>query len=421
MRPESGQRTPARLAGVIIVTGGSRGIGAATAVRLAEAGNDVVVSYRSRRDEAEAVVARCAAAGVQAGAIEADVAEEADVVALFEQAVERFGPLTGLVANAGIVDMAARLDTFSAERVARMMAVNVTGQIVCAREAVLRHVHGARRCRRLDRVRLVGRVARRQPRDVRRLRRVEGRDRHAHPRPARRRWPTEGVRVNAVRPGIIRTEIHADSGDVDRPAKAAASLPMRPPRRTRGGRRRDRLAHVGRGRLHERRDPRRERCPLMAEVRRATSDDIDELVRLRQVMFDSMEGVMDTTSGWEDAVRRGLPARVGRRLGGRVRGRCARGRRAWPACGVATVAARLPGPGNLTGRYGYVQSMATDERWRRRGYGRDVFAALVDWFRAEGITAVDLHATTSGEPLYRSFGFREGETIELRWRARWFT
>src|SRR4029079_294834 len=108
------------------------------AVRLGEAGQDVAGSYRSRKDEAEIVVARCAAAGVQAGAIEADIAEEDDIVGLFEQAVDRFGPLTGLVANAGIVDQAARLDTFSGERVARMMAINVTAQILCAREAVLR-------------------------------------------------------------------------------------------------------------------------------------------------------------------------------------------------------------------------------------------------------------------------------------------
>jgi GNAT superfamily N-acetyltransferase len=90
------------------------------------------------------------------------------------------------------------------------------------------------------------------------------------------------------------------------------------------------------------------------------------------------------------------------------------------ACGVATVAARLPGPGNNGGHYGYVQSMATDERWRRRGCGRAVFQSLFDWFTDQGITAIDLHATDDGEALYRSFGFREGETIELRWRARWF-
>jgi GNAT superfamily N-acetyltransferase len=83
------------------------------------------------------------------------------------------------------------------------------------------------------------------------------------------------------------------------------------------------------------------------------------------------------------------------------------------------VAQRLPGPGNVRGRYGYVQSMVTDPAHRRRGLARAIFAALLDWFRAEGITAIDLHASVEGERLYRSFGFREGETVELRWRARW--
>jgi NAD(P)-dependent dehydrogenase (short-subunit alcohol dehydrogenase family) len=210
---------------VIIVTGGSRGIGAATAVRLAHAGNDVVVSYRSRKDEAEAVVARCVAAGVQAAAIEADVAEEDDVVALFAQAVERLGPLRGLVANAGIVDQAARLDTFTAERVARMMAVNVTGQIMCAREAVLRLstapggaggsiVFVSSAASRVGSPGMyIDYAASKGAIDTLTL-------------GLAKEVATEGVRVNAVRPGIIRTEIHGDSGDVERPAKAASSLPM---------------------------------------------------------------------------------------------------------------------------------------------------------------------------------------------------
>jgi NAD(P)-dependent dehydrogenase (short-subunit alcohol dehydrogenase family) len=207
------------------VTGGSRGIGAATAVRLAQAGNDVVLSYRSRKDEAEAVVARGEATGVRVGAIEADMEAEDDIVGLFEQAVERFGPLTGLVANAGIVDQAARLDTFTAERVERMMAINVTATILCAREAVLRlsTAHGgpggsivfvSSAASRLGSPNMyIDYAASKGAIDTLTLglsKEVAG----------------EGVRVNCVRPGIIRTEIHADSGDVDRPDKAAASLPM---------------------------------------------------------------------------------------------------------------------------------------------------------------------------------------------------
>jgi|tagenome__1003787_1003787.scaffolds.fasta_scaffold18442959_1 GNAT superfamily N-acetyltransferase len=155
------------------------------------------------------------------------------------------------------------------------------------------------------------------------------------------------------------------------------------------------------------------------EARRATADDIDELIRLRQVMFDSMAGVMDQSGGWQEpcveVFRRGI---ADGSLGVFVVD-APEGGGGLAACGVALVGARLPGPGNLTGRYGYVQSMATDERWRRRGFGRAVFGALVEWFASEGITAIDLHATDDGEALYRSFGFREGETVELRWRARW--
>jgi NAD(P)-dependent dehydrogenase (short-subunit alcohol dehydrogenase family) len=210
---------------MIVVTGGSRGIGAATAVRLAEAGNDIVLSYRSRADEAEAVVARCVAAGVRAGAIEADMEDEGDIVGLFGQAVDRFGPLTGLVANAGIVDQAARLDTFSAARVERMMAVNVTAPILCAREAVLRMstAHGgsggsivfvSSAASRVGSPNMyIDYAASKGAVDTLTL-------------GLSKEVATEGVRVNCVRPGIVRTEIHADSGDVDRPAKAAAGIPM---------------------------------------------------------------------------------------------------------------------------------------------------------------------------------------------------
>ncbi len=157
-------------------------------------------------------------------------------------------------------------------------------------------------------------------------------------------------------------------------------------------------------------------------VRKATTADIGELIRLRQVMFDALDGVMDISSGWEEPCARFLDNGI---TDGSVAALVIDTPGAdgvgLASCGVATVASRLPGPGNLSGRYGYVQSMATDERWRRKGYGRLVFAALVDWFKTERVAAIDLHATTSGEPLYRSFGFREGESIELRWRARWFT
>src|SRR5688572_25799288 len=123
---------------VLVVTGGGRGIGAATAQRAAAAGWHVAVSYRERRDAADAVVAACTSLGVQAVAVRADVAVEADVVALFAAVDDRLGRVTGLVANAGIVAPKARVADYTVERVQRLVAVNVVGPVLCAREAVRR-------------------------------------------------------------------------------------------------------------------------------------------------------------------------------------------------------------------------------------------------------------------------------------------
>ena len=139
------------------------------------------------------------------------------------------------------------------------------------------------------------------------------------------------------------------------------------------------------------------------DLRRATSADIDDLVRLRRVMFDSM-GVDCSDPEWADecaaVLARALPtgemaAYVVERDGAVV------------ACGVGMVAQRLPGPKNPSGRHGYVQSMATDEHARGQGYARAVFGALMEWFAEQGVTSVALHATGMGEPLYRSFGFTD--------------
>ena len=125
-----------------------------------------------------------------------------------------------------------------------MMAVNVTGQIICAREAVLRHVDGARRAG--GSIVFVSSAASRvgSPGMYVDYAAVEGRDRHATLGLVEGGGRPRACGSTACAPGSSSTEIHADSGDVDRPAKAAASLPLRPPRRTRGGRRRDRVADV---------------------------------------------------------------------------------------------------------------------------------------------------------------------------------
>ena len=122
----------------MLVTGGSRGIGAATAVMAAGSGYDVAISYVRDVEAADQVVDRCAAAGVDATAIRADVAIESDVVALFESCDHSFGRLDAVVNNAGILHEASRLAEFRIERLQEVVAVNVVGAILVAREAVRR-------------------------------------------------------------------------------------------------------------------------------------------------------------------------------------------------------------------------------------------------------------------------------------------
>jgi ribosomal protein S18 acetylase RimI-like enzyme len=147
-------------------------------------------------------------------------------------------------------------------------------------------------------------------------------------------------------------------------------------------------------------------------VRWATLDDLDELVRLRQVMFASM--AIDVPSTSAATTRAVLAAGL---EGGDFFAAVVDGddRGSLAACGIGMTAQRVPGPHNPSGRYGYVQSMVTDERHRRRGLARAVLEHLMARFAADGVLRVDLHATAAGEPLYRSMGFTDGAQPELRW------
>jgi ribosomal protein S18 acetylase RimI-like enzyme len=149
-------------------------------------------------------------------------------------------------------------------------------------------------------------------------------------------------------------------------------------------------------------------------VRRATPDDAPELVRLRRVMFDAM-GVDHGDPAWAAACERVLRAELG--SGAMVGFVVDLEGDGLAACGVGMVSQRLPGPGNPSGRHGYVQSMATDPGARRRGYAREVFTALMAWFGENGVTSVGLHATTLGEQLYRDFGFSDPANGALGWHA----
>jgi ribosomal protein S18 acetylase RimI-like enzyme len=145
-------------------------------------------------------------------------------------------------------------------------------------------------------------------------------------------------------------------------------------------------------------------------VRWATVDDVDELVRLRRVMFESMglEVPASVDDVVADALRAGLPS--GDFFAAVVDGPDG----SWlAACGVGMTSRRLPGPNNVTGTYGYVQSMATDPRARRQGHARAVMTLLLERFAELGVGRVELHATTDGEPLYRSLGFVEPHQVAL--------
>jgi len=210
--------------GVVVVTGGSRGIGAAVVARAAAAGWSVCVTYRGDAAAAEDVVARARAAGVDARAVRADVAVEADVEAAFA-AADAMGPLAGAVVNAGVVVPRARVDAMSAERVAGLLAVNVVGAVVTCREAVRRlsTAHGGAG----GSIVLVSSAAARlgSPGEY-----VD----YAASKAAVDALGTglakevagEGVRVNVVRPGIIDTDLHAAGGQPDRVARLGPSVPL---------------------------------------------------------------------------------------------------------------------------------------------------------------------------------------------------
>ncbi|MFC4058357.1 GNAT family N-acetyltransferase [Planomonospora corallina] len=150
-------------------------------------------------------------------------------------------------------------------------------------------------------------------------------------------------------------------------------------------------------------------------VRDATPDDIPELVRLREVLTERMaRDGSPVFEHWQEAYAESLRERLGSPDTAVYVVDAPEGGLA--ACGIGLIFDRFPGPALPDGRYGYVQGMTTDPRHRRRGHGRAVMGALMDWYRAAGVRKVDLHATSDGEPLYREFGFVEDGYPSLTWR-----
>ena len=213
---------------VLLVTGAGRGIGAATARLAAARGWDVAVNYARDAVAAEGVAAAVRALGRRAITVAADVADEAAVLAMFARIDAELGPLAGLVNNAGIVDMKARLDEMSVARWQRMWAVNITGSLLCAREAVRRMSkrHGGAGGAIVNLSSVAARLG--APNMYIDYAVSKGAI-DTFTQGLAQEVAAEGIRVNAVRPGIIDTDIHAASGDRNRPQAAASMIPMQRP------------------------------------------------------------------------------------------------------------------------------------------------------------------------------------------------
>ncbi len=210
---------------IVLITGASRGIGAATARLAAQRGASVAVNYHTNRDAAEALVREIADSGGRALAVQADVGNEADVLRMYDTVDNELGTVTGLVNNTGVLEAQMRFDEMTAARWHRVLTTNVVGAFLCAREAVRRMStrHGGRggaivnvssvAAKLGGAFEYVDYAATKGAVDVMTV-------------GLAREVATEGVRVNAVRPGPIYTDIHASGGEPGRVERVKAAVPM---------------------------------------------------------------------------------------------------------------------------------------------------------------------------------------------------
>jgi NAD(P)-dependent dehydrogenase (short-subunit alcohol dehydrogenase family) len=212
----------------VIVTGGGRGIGAATAIALGARGYNVAVNFAANETAAARVAEQLAALGAKAIAIRGDVSRESDVLRLFETAERTLGPVRALVNNAAITGGFARVDSVESAVLTRVLAVNVAGTILCGREAVKRMStrHGGRGGAIVNISSLITRTG--------------GAGEWVHYAASKgavnsfttglaREVAAEGIRVNAVAPGLIDTDLHAANGAPDRLERMTPSIPMQRP------------------------------------------------------------------------------------------------------------------------------------------------------------------------------------------------
>ena len=210
---------------VLLVTGGSRGIGAATCRLAAKAGWAVAVNYSANSLAADEVVRAIRADGGRAMAVQAQVEDEAQVLSMFEQIDAKFGRLTGLVNNAGVVDRRARLDEMDMARWRRMFDINVIGSLLCAREAVRRMSpkHGGSGGAIVNLSSAAARLG--SPAEYVDYAATKGAI-DSFTVGLAKELAAENIRVNAVRPGLIDTDIHASGGRPDRLRELAPQIPM---------------------------------------------------------------------------------------------------------------------------------------------------------------------------------------------------
>ena len=209
----------------VLITGASRGIGAATALLAAQRGYAVAVNYASNAAAADEVVHRIRASGGEVLAVQADVADEAQVLAMFEKIDVRFGRLDALVNNAGVVDQTSRVDGMTLARLQRMFAINVFGSFLCAGQAVKRMStkHGGAGGAIVNVSSAASRLG--SPGQYVDYAAAKGAI-DTFTLGLAKEVAAEGIRVNAVRPGIIETDIHASGGLPNRVRDVAPQVPM---------------------------------------------------------------------------------------------------------------------------------------------------------------------------------------------------
>ncbi|MEU0272495.1 SDR family oxidoreductase [Streptomyces sp. NPDC006307] len=209
---------------VTVVTGGSRGIGAATCVRLARDGHDLVLGYVRDAGAAERTAAAARAAGALCVTVRADTSAEADVERLFDTAAAELGPVTGLVNNAGVTGPLGRLADARTEDLRRVVEVNLLGYLLCCRRAAREMAAPGRSGGAIVNISSAAATLG-SPGDYVHYAATKAATDALTVGLSKELGPA-GIRVNAVAPGIIDTDMHAAMGDPDRPAKAAAAIPL---------------------------------------------------------------------------------------------------------------------------------------------------------------------------------------------------